>query len=310
MLTDGYTTDEEGRLTAVLKTCEGHFVCDCRGVGDGWRVEELRNIAHALLGTWKPVAAPEQLADDFRAALRESMAKRTPGVVLRIRPTKQSRVTYFAQTMPSVENLTGKGVTTDGGRVIEFPLGPWGAQSRDYHLRLEARQDDLGIETGGRVRAAHLEVIVPAPGQADGADRVAVSTSVAVRWTTDRTLAGASNTSVNESTYREELTSVVELGLIAWQDRRPEEAERLLGRAVQLASWLGHKDMLELLSAVATFVDPKGGVIRLRPYNEVPPSVLNWTRYHSTQSRTLGPDAGDLDRPQDPAAPGDPSTDG
>ena len=123
LLTDGHSTDGAGVLRAALKACEGHFVCDCRGVGDGWRDDELRLIARALLGTWAPVAAPEQLADDFRAALTASMARRIAGVRLRIRLYGRSKVTYFAQVMPSIEDLTGKGVASHDGRAVEFPLG-------------------------------------------------------------------------------------------------------------------------------------------------------------------------------------------
>jgi hypothetical protein len=291
MLTDGYCTDDEGALPAVLKTCEGHFVCDCRGVGDGWRVEELRDIAHALLGTWKPVAAPAQLADDFREALRASMAKRIPGVVLRVRPTGRSRVTYFAQTMPSIENLTGKGVTADGGRAVEFPLGPWGAQSRDYHLRLEASQDDLGIETGRGVRAARIEVIVPGPDKDTDTARVAASSGVVARWTTDTALA-REDPKVGDITRQEELNTVIWDGLDAWEYGRPD-AEQLLGRALRLAYVLGRADLLEKLSAIASRVDPKAGVIKLLPYHDVPQAHLIWTRYLSTQSRTIGTDAPD-----------------
>ena len=291
MLTDGYCTDDEGALPAALKTCEGHFVCDCRGVGDGWRVEELRDIAHALLGTWKPVAAPEQLADDFREALRASMAKRLPGVVLRIRPTGRSSVTYFAQTMPSIQELTGMAVAADDGRAVEFPLGPWGAQSRDYHLRLETSQDDLGIETGRGVRAARLEVIVPGPDPGDGTAVVAASAPVVARWTTDTALA-RDDPKVADATGQEELNTVIWDGLDAWEHGLPE-AERLLGQALRLAYALGRADLLEKLSAIASRVDPKAGAITLLPYRDVPHAHLIWTRYLSTQSRTLGPDGDD-----------------
>lgn len=52
MLTDGRNEHESPReLYAALRSCERQFVCDARGVGDGWSGTELRLIASALLGT-------------------------------------------------------------------------------------------------------------------------------------------------------------------------------------------------------------------------------------------------------------------
>src|SRR5581483_8437637 len=43
MLTDGRNEHETPReLAAALRTCERQFVCDTRGVGDGWSGTELR----------------------------------------------------------------------------------------------------------------------------------------------------------------------------------------------------------------------------------------------------------------------------
>jgi Mg-chelatase subunit ChlD len=35
LLTDGHNTERGEVLAEALKACEGHFVCDCRGMGDG-----------------------------------------------------------------------------------------------------------------------------------------------------------------------------------------------------------------------------------------------------------------------------------
>lgn len=295
MLTDGHSTDGEGALLVTLKACEGHFVCDCRGVGDGWRDDELRQIARTLLGTWAPVAAPEQLADDFRAALTASMAKRIPGVLLRIRLYGQTKITYFAQVMPSIEDLTGKGVVADSGQAVEFPLGHWGAQLRDYHLRLETSQRDLRIETGTLARTARLEVVLPPSGHGDGDNRVASAASIAVGWTNDITLSSSIHPRVAGYTGQEELRSAVDEGLAAWRNGRPD-AEQKIGRAVQLAHQVGHADLMERFSAIAEFVDPAAGIIRLRGYHQVSRADILWASYLSEQSRYVDPNA---DAPDD-----------
>lgn len=286
MLTDGHSTDAEGALAAALKACEGHFVCDCRGVGDGWRDDELRQIARALLGTWAPVAAPQDLADDFRAALTASMAKRIPDVVLRFRPYGQTTVSYLAQVMPVIEDLTGKGVVAADGLTVEFPLGHWGAQVRDYHLRLEASQGALRIENGSRARAARLEVVLP------GAGSVAAAATVGVSWTEDVMLTSSINPRVAGYTGQEELAAAVDAGLDAWRNGRPD-AEEKMGRAVRLAHQVRHADLLERFSAIAELVDPAAGVIRLRRYDQVSRVDVLWASYLSEQSRYVEPDTGD-----------------
>jgi hypothetical protein len=292
MLTDGYSTDGEDALEAALQACEGHFVCDCRGVGDGWRDDELRQIARTLLGTWAPVAAPEQLADDFRAALTASMAKRIPGVLLRITLFGEARVAYFAQVMPSIDDLTGKGVVVDGGQAVEFPLGNWGAQVRDYHLRLETSQRHLRIETGGHARAARIQVVLPSLGTGDGNTRVAASAPVRVGWTGDIELSSRIDPRVAGYTGREELAVAVDAGLKAWRAGRPD-AEEKIGRAVQLAHQVRDADLLERFSAIAELVNSAAGVIRLRKYNEVSQAAPIWASYLSQQSRYIAPDDAD-----------------
>ena len=59
------STRPPSELGAVLARCEGRFQCDCRGVGTDWEVDELRQIASALLGSVDIVADAGDLAADF-----------------------------------------------------------------------------------------------------------------------------------------------------------------------------------------------------------------------------------------------------
>jgi von Willebrand factor type A domain len=287
MLTDGRSMDDQGELADALKACQGRFVCDCRGIGHHWRDDQLRQIAHALLGTWAPVAAPGDLTDDFRAALTASMAKRVPDVALRVRLYGQARVRSLAQVMPCHVELTGKGVATDDGRAVEFSLGHWGPQQvRDYHLRLDTRQDALRIENGGRARTARLEVVLPGSGKA------AVTAPVGVSWTDDLLLTTSINQRVAGYTGQEELAAAVAAGLDAWRHGR-RDAEEKLGRAVRLAREVGNTLLLERFTAIAEFVDPAAGVIRLPDYRQVSQADVLWASYLSEQSRYIEPDGGD-----------------
>ena len=58
--------------------CDGGFPCDCRGVGTDWRVDELREIATALLGTVDIVAEPADMTADFEPMMTAAMGKRAP----------------------------------------------------------------------------------------------------------------------------------------------------------------------------------------------------------------------------------------
>jgi hypothetical protein len=286
MLTDGKSTDAEGSLAATLNECEGRFTCDCRGIGDGWRDEELRQIANALFGTWKPVAAAEDLAGDFREALMASMEKRIANVVLRVSLHGETALNNLSQVAPSLEDLTGKGVAMARQHAVEFPLGPWGPQVRDYHLRLETSQQALQIENEGAARAARLEVIVP------GRSQAAASASVGVSWTVDPVRPSEINPVVAGYTNRKELKAAVDAGLRAWREGRPD-AEESMGRAVRLAYQLQDADLLERFSAIAELENPAAGLIRLRGYEQVSRADLLWASYFAEQSAHIKRDEGD-----------------
>jgi hypothetical protein len=261
-------------------------------VGDGWKPSELRTIAHTLLGTWAPVAAPQQLVGDFRAVLTAAMAKRVTGVLLRITPKRGTKVSYFAQVMPSIEDLTGKRVVSGDEETCDFPLGDWGDQVRDYHLRLEADQRAWSIGTGEGARLAKLEILLPSSDEKGGTPPVPPSASLAVQWTTDVSLSGRINRRVGGYTGQEEEAVAVDEALAAWRDGGAD-AEAKVGRAVRLAHQLQREDLLERFTAIAEFVDPAAGIVRLRRYEQVSRVNEIWASYLSEQSRLIDPDGDD-----------------
>jgi hypothetical protein len=295
LLTDGKCTGGSEALTATLAACAGHFACDCRGVGEAYREDELREITDALGGEWAPVAAPEKLADDFRAALAKAMARRVPQVALRITPSRQARIGRLARVVPRFRELTGKG--TADGRGQAFALGDWGEETQAYYLRLEASQDDLRIETGTPVRAAIAEVVVPALGQRDSGT-VAAATTVTAAWTDDEDLWAPVNPQVARYTGQTELAAAVTDGLRLWRrGAAGPAAEAAMGRAARLAHELEREDLLELFSAIAKDMDPVRGKIQLSRYEDVSKADMIWAAYLSEYSRSVRPD------PEDGAVP-------
>ena len=84
LLTDGQNQESSGALATAIELCEDVFSCDCRGVGTDWKVDELRKISTALLGTVDIVADPGGLAADFEAMMQASMDKEVANVALRV----------------------------------------------------------------------------------------------------------------------------------------------------------------------------------------------------------------------------------
>src|SRR5690606_39429462 len=99
-------------LTAALESVAGNFVCDCRGVGTDWEVAELRQIAHALLGSVDIVAEPADLAADFAAMTEAAMGKAVADVGLRLWTPQGARIDFVKQVEPTLADPTAVGTAT------------------------------------------------------------------------------------------------------------------------------------------------------------------------------------------------------
>ena len=178
LLTDGkdeHETAEE--LGEEIGLSEGEFTCDCRGVGTDWRVEELRAISSALLGTVDIVADPAGLADDFAAMMRASMDKSIPELTLRLWTPAGATIAFVKQVAPTVEDMTKRRVEA-GNQLGEYPLGAWGHEERDYHLQVEVEPAAAGREK----LAARVTVVA--------GDDILGEGLVKAMWTTDTRAVG------------------------------------------------------------------------------------------------------------------------
>ncbi|MEU8797032.1 VWA domain-containing protein [Spirillospora sp. NPDC048819] len=258
LLTDGknqHETPEE--LDAVLFRCGGRFVCDCRGVGTDWEVAELRKIASALLGSVDIVADPAGLVADFQAMTEAAMGKAVADVALRVWTPQTASLRFVKQVMPSVEDLTGKRVES-APQAGDYPLGAWGAESRDYHICVEVPPGEIGKE----LRAAWVKLVVPgAPGEEA---QVLASGNVLAQWTDDEVQSTRINPRVAHYTGQAELASVIQEGLQARKDGDLDTATARLGRAVVLADEAGNDAITAMLRKVVDVVDPATGTVRLK----------------------------------------------
>jgi VWA domain-containing protein len=252
LLTDGQNEHESlETLQATLSACEGRFQCDCRGVGTDWRVDELRTISSALLGTVDIIANPAELASDFRAMIESAMAKSTRSVSLRVWTPQGAEVRLLRQVAPTIEELTDRGAAVNA-LTADYPTGAWSPESRDYHLCITVAPHELGEEMlAGRVSVVE-------------GDEVLGQGLVKAIWTDDEQLSTRIAREVAHYTGQAELAQCIQDGLEARKAGDGATATFKLGRAVQLASESGNDGTMRLLQAVVEVEDAATGTVRLR----------------------------------------------
>ncbi|MFB9839990.1 vWA domain-containing protein [Actinoallomurus acaciae] len=257
LLTDGKNQHESPeQLDAVLQSCVGHFVCDCRGVGTDWEVAELRKVASAMLGSVDIVASPNDLVADFRAMTEAAMGKAVADVALRVWTPQAARLRFVKQVTPSVEDLTGKRVEA-GPRAGDYPIGAWGAEARDYHVCVEVPPGTIGQE----LRAAWVKLVLPGAG---GEEQVLATGNVLAEWTDDEAQSTRINPKVAHFTGQAELAQAIQEGLAARKDGDLDTATARLGRAVKLAHESGNDAIAGLLDKVVDVDDHATGTVRLK----------------------------------------------
>jgi len=238
-------------LAAVLRSCEGGFVCDARGVGDGWSGTELLVIASALLGTADGLASPGDLVADFRRMTETAMGKTFGEVTLRLWTPAGSTVRLVEQAFPHLENLTGRR-TEVSARIGDYPVGAWGIESRDYHLSIA-----LPAGASGEERLAARVSLV-------SQDQTLLESRVFATWTDDHALFAAIDPWVAHYSGQEELAAAIQQGLAARDAGDINAATAMLGRAAQLAAKTGREDTAALLGRLVEVIDVRSGDVRLR----------------------------------------------
>jgi hypothetical protein len=256
LLTDGRNEHETpAALAQTLTDCDGKFVCDCRGVGTDWEVEELRRVSTALLGTVDIVADPTGLAEDFRKMTDAAMSKAVADVVLRLWTPQGAGVKFVKLVAPEVLDLTGRRIVR-GPQVGEYPTGSWGQESRDYHVCVGVKPAGVGdVMLAGRV-----SLVLTGAGE----DEILGQGLVKAMWTDDMVLSTRINPEVAHYTGQAELAGAIQEGLEARRTGDLDTATAKLGRAVALATESGNTDTAELLSKVVDIDDPVTGTVRLK----------------------------------------------
>ncbi|HET7398720.1 MAG TPA: VWA domain-containing protein [Intrasporangium sp.] len=252
LLTDGVNEGERpASLQAAVQSCMGVFQCDCRGVGDQWRVDEVRAIASALLGTVDIIPGPEDMAAEFATMMRASMARGVAAAELRVWVPQGAELLFVRQVSPTLEDLSGRR-TPVNALTGAYPTGAWADESRDYHVAVRLPARSLGQEQ----LAARVSLAV------DG--QPVAQALVKAKWSGDDALTTRIDPAVAAYTGQAELAQVIQDGLAAKAAGRDDVATSKLGRAVQLASATGNDEMTSRLRKVVEIDDADAGTVRLK----------------------------------------------
>jgi hypothetical protein len=252
LLTDGKNQSESGAaLQDAIRSVQGLFQCDCRGVGADWDVREVRGVATALLGTVDLVPGPAELAAEFEQLMRNAMGRGVSEAWLRVWAPQGAQVLFVRQVAPQVEDITGRRQQVNP-LTVGFPTGAWGDESRDYHVAVRLAAKPVGAEQ----LAARVQLAV--------GDKVVASALVKALWTDDDGLTTRINPAVAHYTGQAELAAVIQEGLAAKAAGDTDTATSKLGRAVQLAQATGNDEATSRLRKVVEIDDPAAGTVRLR----------------------------------------------
>jgi len=251
LLTDGEDREQPGELAKAIRTATGVFQCDCRGAGTDWRVEEIRQIATALLGTVDIIPEPAQMQEQFRALMQASMARGVNDAQLRMWTPQGADVLFVRQVSPTVEDLTSRR-TTVNPLTGSYPTGAWADESRDYHVAIRLPAKAIGQEQ----LAARVQIAL--------GDEVAAQGLVKATWSNNSELTARIDKQVAHYTGQTELAQMIQEGLAAKASGDDATATTKLGRAVQLAAETGNDEATSKLRKVVEIEDEREGTVRLR----------------------------------------------
>ena len=232
LLTDGENHNETPQqLDAAIRNCIGQFQVDARGIGVDWKVEEIRKIAQALLGTVDIIPSAYDMPAVFQELMQKAMARGVADAQLRVWTPQGAQILFIRQVSPTVEDLT---------------------QSRDYHVAIRLPAKSVGQEQ----LAARVQLAI-------GPD-VLTQGLVKARWSNDPSLTARISPEVAHYTGQTELASAIQEGLAAKAAGDDRTATTKLGRAIQLAQQTGNDEATSKLRKVVEVEDAATGTVRLK----------------------------------------------
>jgi hypothetical protein len=204
-----------------------------------------------LLGTVDLIPAPEDMAAEFVAMMRASMARGIAAAELRVWTPQGSELLFVKQVSPTLEDLTARR-TALNPLTGAYPTGAWSDESRDYHVAVRLPARTIGQEQ----LAARVQIAIGPDPAAQGL--------VKAKWSSDDSLTTRIDPAVAAYTGQAELAEVIQQGLAAKASGQDDVATAKLGRAVQLAGATGNDEMTTRLKKVVEIDDVDTGTVRLK----------------------------------------------
>jgi hypothetical protein len=212
---------------------------------------------------------------DFRSVIERAMSTGI-AVSMRIRTPVHARIIAFRQVSPTIVDLTPHARRIDA-QTLEFPLGGWADERRQYHLTVEVKPGPVGSE----MAACRLAVVA--------ANKIHASGLVRALWTDDLALAARIDPDVAHYAGQAELAAAVQEGLHARREGDYDTALLRLRHAVQLAASIGNFDLLSLLDKVVEVVDGDPLKVKLRTDMELYDEMVIDTRSTRTVPTRAAP---------------------
>ncbi len=158
---------------------------------------------------------------------------------------------------PERVDLTGD-IVEAGRRTVEVSTGPWGTETREYHVCLEL--DLAGRPLGEDLQLGRVEFVeVTAAGHTPG-EPIPILGYV----TTDVTLSSRIDGKIESYTIQGDLGDAVRAGWDAFQSGDRPEATRREGLAVRLATELGNAEILRRLAKIVIIEDASAGWVLIK----------------------------------------------
>ncbi|GAA2950282.1 vWA domain-containing protein [Streptomyces enissocaesilis] len=281
LLSDGRNEHEQhDTLASELAACSTLFTCDALGIGEDWDPDELQLVAGSLNGRADAVRDLDALPAEFRALAAESAARRVTGLRLRLAHRPGSAPLTVRQVHPTRRDLLPDRVTA-GDRCLEFPMPPWGEETREYLVCVAAsRTPQEPVDRP--LWLADLKVVRD-PRAEGPSPQLPPARPLLVRWTHHRDLYSRYDPKVAHYAHHDALVRGLEEGRAAQRAGDAARARAAWGEAVRRAHAMGNEPMLQRLGDVVRIIDAAAGEVEIRP--DIRPLDINSAmvlRSHST----------------------------
>ncbi|SDM75030.1 vWA domain-containing protein [Allokutzneria albata] len=253
LVTAGDSGEDERDLARAADACAGHFVCDCVAVGENRDVTGLRTIANRLGGSVELVADPARLTTNLVSAVAGMVTKSVTDTALRLWLPKGARVRLLEQVHPVHVDLTQR-----RGR-LGYRTDAWGAERREYHLRVELEPSG----SGQSMIATRARLVRPAMVSEPGEFVPLAAGLVTASWSEDITRTLPLDSKVADVLGKADLAKAVRSALTARAEGNMVAANEQFSEAVRHAAEAGDTEMLNQLDRIVES-DPVTGAVRIK----------------------------------------------